>query len=54
MNKIDSVNNELYPWWLYINLYLNNSYFMDKKNTSNIKSFQAILKATLNFASFLD
>ena len=55
MNKIDSVNNEIYILGDFnINLHLNDSYILAKKNILNNNSVPIVmLKATMNFVNIL-
>ena len=50
------MNNEIYILGDFnINLYLDDSYLLDKRNISNsivASQFQTMLKATMNFALF--
>ena len=53
MNKIDSVNNEIYILGDFnINLYINNSYILAKKNILNNKSVPSDVKSYHEFCTF--
>ena len=53
MNKIDSVNNEIYtPGDFNINLYINDSYILAKKNILNNKSVPSDVKSYQEFCTF--
>ena len=55
MNKINSVDNEVYTLGDFsINLFLNDSYILEKNNILNSKSIQVMLKAPMNSVPFLD
>ena len=53
INKIDSVNNEIYILGDFnINLYINDSYILAKKNILNNKSFPSDVKSYHEFCKF--
>ena len=53
MNKIDSVNNEIYIFGDFsINLYINGSYILAKKNILNNKSVPSDVKSCHEFCTF--
>ena len=53
MNKIDSVNNEIYILGDFnINLCINDSYVLAKKNVLNNKSVPSDVKSYLEFCTF--
>ena len=53
MNKIDLVNYEIYILGDFnINLYLNDSYFLDKKNILSSKSIPSDVKSYHEFCTF--
>ena len=52
MNKIDSVNNEIYILGDFkINLYLNDSYFLDKSNILSSKPIPSGAKSYHEFCT---
>ena len=54
MNKIDSVNNEIYILGDFkINVYINDSYILAKKNILNNKSVPSDVKSYHEFRTFL-
>ena len=54
MNKIRSAENEIYILGDFnINLFVNDSYILEKKNILNSKSIPSE-KATMDFVPFLD
>ena len=53
MNKIDSMNNKIYILGDFnINLYLNDSYFLDKNNILSSKSIPSDIKNYHEFCTF--
>ena len=55
MNKIDSVNNEIYILGDFnINLYINDSYILAKKNILNNKSVPSDVKSYQEFCTFFE
>ena len=53
MNKIDSVNNEIYILDDFnLNLYLNDSYFWTKRNILSSKWIKSDVKSYLEFCMF--
>ena len=55
LNKIDSVNNEIYIIGDFnINLYINDSYILAKKNILNNKSVPSDVKSYQEFCTFLE
>ena len=55
MNKVNSVEHGIYILGDFnINLFLNESYILEKRISWTAGSFQVMLKATMNFVQFLD
>ena len=55
MNQINSVDDEIYIFGDFNkNLFLNDFYILEKNNILTASQFQVMLKATMNFAHFLD
>ena len=55
MNKINPIDNEIYILGdIHINLFLTDSYVLEKIISKIASQFQMILKATMNFVHFLD
>ena len=55
MNKINPIDNEIYILRvIHINLFLTDSYVLEKIISKIASQFQMILKATMNFVHFLD